>query len=227
MTDLPASAASISALDDRRLLAGAVERLLDRDDVRVGRRLLEEGDHHLEALIRVVDDDVLVADRREAIAAMFADALGKARVERRELEVGPVLLDQLRQIGDAEEAARFGDERVCGVRALRLTTATRLVGHLRLELQPDDPAAPAALDRGAEVADEILGLLLDLDVAVADDAEGAAAEHLIAGKQLIGLAADQRLDRDVARRLAGQADEARQRRRAPSSARGSLVVGPA
>ena len=45
--------------DDRRLLAGAVERLLDRDDVGVGGRLLEEFDHHLEALVGVVDEDVL------------------------------------------------------------------------------------------------------------------------------------------------------------------------
>jgi hypothetical protein len=42
-------------------------------------------------------------DRREAIATMFTDTLGEARVERRELEVGPVLLDKLRQVGHAEE----------------------------------------------------------------------------------------------------------------------------
>ena len=68
----------------------------------------------------------------------------------------------------------------------------------RLELQPDDPAAPPALDRGPEVADEVLGFLLDLDVAVADDAERAAAQHFIFGEQIIGLAADQGFERDVA-----------------------------
>ena len=118
VTDLPASAASISALDDRRLLAGAVERLLDRDDVGVGGRLLDERDHHLEAFVGVVDEDVLFPDRREAVAAMLADALGEARVEGRELEVGPVLLDQLREVGHAEEAARFGDDRAGRVEAL-------------------------------------------------------------------------------------------------------------
>ena len=60
-----------------------------------------------------------------------------------------------------------------------LTTSHQAVGHARLELQPDHPAAPAALDRGAEVADQVLGFLLDLDVAVAEDAEGAAAQHLV------------------------------------------------
>ena len=66
-------------VDDRRLLAGAVERLLDRDDVGVLGRLAQEGDHHLEALIGVVDDDVLGPDRGEAVAVIFADPLGKAR----------------------------------------------------------------------------------------------------------------------------------------------------
>ena len=49
------------------------------------------------------------------------------------------------------------------------------IGHAGLELEPHDPPAPPALDRGAEVADQILGFLLDLDVAVAEDAERAAA----------------------------------------------------
>src|SRR3546814_13522064 len=37
--------------DDRGLLAGAVERLLDRDHVRILGRLTEEGDNNVEALI--------------------------------------------------------------------------------------------------------------------------------------------------------------------------------
>ena len=86
----------------------------------------------------MVDDDVLGADRGEAVAAMFADPLGKARVERREFEVGPVLLDQRREVGDAEEAGRFGDERVARVEAVADQRLER-VGHLRLELQPDRP----------------------------------------------------------------------------------------
>ncbi len=74
------------------------------------------------------------------------------------------------------------------------------LGHPGLELQPDDAAAPAALDRGAEVADEIFGLLLDLDVAVADDPEGAAAKNLVFREKIVDFAADQRLERNVARR---------------------------
>ena len=52
--------------DDRRVLAGPVQRLLDRDDRRIARRLVQELHHHVEALIRVVDDDVLGAGSRRS-----------------------------------------------------------------------------------------------------------------------------------------------------------------
>ena len=68
--------------DDRAVVAGAVEGLLDRDDRRVARRLAQELDDDVEALVGVMDDDVLLPDRGEAIAAEIADALGKARRRR-------------------------------------------------------------------------------------------------------------------------------------------------
>ena len=67
---------------DRAAVAGAVERLLDRDHVRVARRLLHELHHHLEALVGVVDDEILLADRGEAVAAEILDPLGEARACR-------------------------------------------------------------------------------------------------------------------------------------------------
>ena len=90
VTDLPASAASTSAAHDRAVGRGAVERLLDRDHVGIARRLLQELHHHVEDLVGVMDDDVLLPDRREAVAAVVADALGKARIVGHEFEVGPV-----------------------------------------------------------------------------------------------------------------------------------------
>ena len=45
------------------------------------------------------------------------------------------------------------------------------IGHVGLDLEPDDAPAPPALDRGAEVTDQVLGFLLDLDVAVAKHPE--------------------------------------------------------
>ena len=67
-------------IDDRRLLAGPVERLLDRDHVRVLGRLAQEGDHHLEALVGVVDDEILGPDRGETVAVILPDPLGEGGV---------------------------------------------------------------------------------------------------------------------------------------------------
>ncbi len=52
-------------LDDRRLGRGAVERLLDRHHVRIARRLLQELHHDVERLVGVMDDQILLPDRRE------------------------------------------------------------------------------------------------------------------------------------------------------------------
>ncbi len=51
-------------------------------DVRIGDRLAQELQHDVEALVGVMDDDVLLADGGEAIAVDLADALGKADMER-------------------------------------------------------------------------------------------------------------------------------------------------
>ena len=62
--------------DHGGLFAGAVERLLDGDDLRVGGSLAQKGNDHLEALIGVMNDDVLLADGGKAVAAMLPDAFG-------------------------------------------------------------------------------------------------------------------------------------------------------
>ena len=70
--------------------------------------------------------------------------------------------------------------------------------HLAVELDADHRAAAAALQRGLEQAHQILGLFLDLDIAVADDAERAGALDLVAGEQLADEQADRLFERDEA-----------------------------
>ena len=82
------------------------------------------------------------------------------------------------------------------------------LGHAGSMREPDDVAAPPPLEQRLEQPHQVLGLLLDLDVAVAQDAEVAAALDLEAGEQEVGEARDQLLEPDEARLLAGQADEA-------------------
>ena len=65
--------------DDRAVLAGAVEGLLYRHHRRVARRLPDELDDDVKTLVGMMDDDVLLPNCGEAIAAEVADALGKSR----------------------------------------------------------------------------------------------------------------------------------------------------
>ena len=199
VTDLPASAASISAATIGLSLAGAVERLLDRHHVRVARRLLHELHHHLEALVGVVDDEVLLPDRGEAVAAEVLDPLGKARREGREQQVRPVLGDHLAR----HRRGRGSRRRRRGPRRGTFELVTQEAAHAlracrRSTDEPDHVAAPAALDHGLEQPDQVLGLLLDLDVAVAQDAEEAAALALEAGEQQSEKRQDQLLQADEA-----------------------------
>ena len=91
-------------LDDRRFRRGAVERLLDRHHIGIARRLLQELHHHVERLVRMVDDEVLLADGGEAVAAVIADALRIARIVGHEFEIGPVELGELGEIVERQHA---------------------------------------------------------------------------------------------------------------------------
>ena len=182
VTYLPASAASASAATIGLVLRGAVERLLDRHHVRIARRLAQELDHHVEALERVVDEDVLLADRREAVAAVVADALGEARIEGLELQVRPVERDELATVRSSPACPRLEHRPVADFELLGDEQA-QVLGHRRLDLDADHGAEAALLERRLEHADQILGLFLDLDVGVADHAEHALPLHRIAGEQ--------------------------------------------
>ena len=91
-----------------------------------------------------------------------------------------------RKISSPATRERLGDE------------LAQLLRHRRLDLEADDRAAAAALQRALEEADEILGLFLDLDVRIADDAEGALPFDRVAGEE----------PRDEQRHRLVEADEA-------------------
>src|SRR5215217_2994213 len=65
---------------------------------------MQELDHDIERLVRVVDDDVLLPDRRETIAALLPDSLGKSGIVGLELEVRPVESDELGELVQPKHA---------------------------------------------------------------------------------------------------------------------------
>ena len=104
MTDLAGFGRLDQRLDDRGFGGCTVQRLLDRDHVGIARRLLEELHHHVKKLVRMVDDQILLPDSSEAIAAMVADAFRIARIVRHEFEIGAVELGELCKIVEREHA---------------------------------------------------------------------------------------------------------------------------
>ena len=84
--------------------------------------------------------------------------------------------------------------------------------HAGLDLEPDHAASATPLQRRLEQAHQVFGLLLDLEIAVADDAEHALALDRIARKQPARVKHDHLFERDEALgpRLGeiGQANEA-------------------
>ena len=91
-------------LGNRAVARGAIKRLLNRDHIRIARSLPKELHHHIEGFIGVMHHNILGADGGEAIATKIQDAFGKARRIGCEQQIGPVIHDQLRQIGKSKQA---------------------------------------------------------------------------------------------------------------------------
>ena len=157
----------------------------------------------------MMDDQVLLPDRRENVAAMIANALGMARDVRHEFEIGPVEPRQLRQLVHGEHAI---DQQhlVVGGGERALHERAQFLRHRRLDLQPDHRSAAPAFQRGLEQTNQIFRLFLDFQFGVPDDAERALPLHGIAGKQPADEQAGGLFQRDQPHRAVlacGQADE--------------------
>ncbi len=140
--------------DNRAVIRGAIEGLLDCENIRVARRLQQKLHDDVEALIGVVNHHVLFADGGKAIAGLFAHALREAGIVGLEAQI---------------VARRLGDFRQGVERKQTRRTATRLSGtpqflhdelaqrgrHFRIRFDADDLAAAAALERGFKEANEI------------------------------------------------------------------------
>ena len=145
----------------------------------------------------MVDHEVLLADGGEAVAGVVADALGEAGVVGLEPQVVARRPDDLRDRVEREQSRQDGDPVFRHVQLLHDELAQG-DGHLRIELDADHGAAPPALQGALEQPHQVLRLLLDLDVAVADQPEGARAAHLVAGEKPVDEEPDHVLQRDVA-----------------------------
>src|SRR5258705_620433 len=146
----------------------------------------------------MMDDQILLTDGRKAIAAVIANALGIARIVRHELEVRPIEACELRELVERQNAVDQNHLVVADREGAR-HEAPQLGRHCGVDLEPDRRAAAAPLEHGLELAHEILGLFLDFDFAVEDDAEGALPLDRVAREQPADEQAGCLLDRDHAK----------------------------
>ena len=142
---------------------GAVERLLDRHHVRIARRLMQEVDDDVEGLVGMVDDQVLLPDGGEAVAAMVADAAGITRRVGHEFEIGPIEARDLRHLVERKHAVDL-EHAVVGGAEGALHEALQFGRHQRLDVEPDHRAAAAALERGLEQSHQVLGFFQDFQL---------------------------------------------------------------
>ncbi len=106
--------------------------------------------------------------------------------------------DELRQLVQRQHAVDDEDRRRAAIVELLGDEVAQVLGHPGLDLEADHRAAAALLQRRLEEADQVLGLFLDLDVAVADDPEAALPLHRVAGEQPPDEQRDHLLERDEA-----------------------------
>ena len=179
-------------------MAGAIERLLDRDHRRIPRRLAQELHNDIEAFIRMMDHDVLCPDGSKAIAAKIADTLRETGIVGRELEVGTVVDDHRLHVADVKHPVEMEDvhrRRLDGNLELVEQEIAQLRRHGAVHGDRNQIAAPAALQRALVEQDEVLGLLVDLDIAVTDHAEERLLDDLVAGEEPWQVDVDQILER--------------------------------
>ena len=158
----------------------------------------------------MVDHQVLLLDGQERVAAIVADPLGEARRIGREFQIGARQADDFRQVLQRQHAVERDDLVGFDIEFLG-DEGAHFRGHVRVRLQPDHRAAPAAFQRRLEQADQVFRLFLDFEIAVADDAEQALRLDRKAGKQLLDMGDDHRLQQHQPRAASGrlrQADEA-------------------
>ena len=173
-------------VDDRRVTGGPVQRLLDRQHVRIRRGLLDEALHRRrERVVGMVHQHVAVAQRGEdALGCLpLAERRWGGRDERRVLELGPVDAVDLPQRRQVEQSGYLDD--VAGVDVeLAQQQLEHVLGHVVGDLEPHRRTEPPSRQFAFERLQQILvAVLFDLEVGVAGDPEGVVLHDLEAGEQ--------------------------------------------
>ena len=203
---LPGFGGGDQRFHDRRILRCAVQSLLYRHHRGVGGCAAQELHHHVKALVRVLNHEVLGANGGQDVAAVFPHPLGVAHVQGFVLQVASLVGNDLLDVRQAQHAVDIEDVGMRGVERLEHKTA-EVLGHSGGHLHPDDVASPAAQQCGLKGPNQVLSFLVDLQIAVAADSEYPVAKNLHAGKQPLEILRDDLFNDDKPQSLARHSNE--------------------
>ena len=156
----------------------------------------------------MVNDQILLADRSETVAAVIADAFGIARIVGYEFEIRAIEPGELRQIIQRQNTVDH-ENLIIGDGQRALHEAAQFNRHCGIELKPDHRTATTLLERGLVEPHEIFRLFLDFNFRVADGAEGALPLYCVAREKPANMQRSRFLERNQANSLiaAWQPDE--------------------
>ena len=183
----------------RRVVAGPVDGVLDRQHVGVGDRLLDEAlDRGGEGVVGMVDEEVALADRREHVDRLVVLALQARLGDRRPGRVAQ--LGVAGDVGDVAEVAEVDQPvDVVDLAVFEPQRVDQLLAQLRVhpgrDLEPHDLAEAAAADLVLDRLQQVVGLVADGEVGVAGDPEVAVVDHLGAGEERVEVGGDRLLQR--------------------------------
>ena len=179
------------------VVSGAVERLLDRQHVRVGGGGLQKGQYPSEAVVGVVQQLITALQLGKhpvLVLVGLAHVAGNVRREHREAQLGPlsghVLGRKAHQVGSSQRA--FELEHVLIVE-LQVPGQKGEQGgwHLARDLQPHHRAEPAPPQPVLDGRQQVLSLVLvELVVGVAGHPEAVGRHHLAAPEQFVQVLGD-------------------------------------
>ena len=195
--------------DQRRVGAGAVDRLLDREHVGVGDRLLDEAlDRAGERVVGVMDEDVAGSDRREHVALLALGAeqqprRGHRRVRRIAQLVVAGEPDHVPEVAEVHQPLDLVDL-VVGRAERDHQLVAQPFAHPGVDFEPHDLAEATPPQLLLDRLQQVVGLVGDVVVGVAGDPEERVVEHLHPREQRLEVVGDQGVERD--QRLAAVAD---------------------
>ena len=195
------------SLDNRRIAGSAIQGLLDRHDIGVGGGLLQEPDHHIKGFIGVMQQHILLGDGGEHVAIMVLHPFGHTRGKRRPQQIGAGVQHQFGQIGNPDQPVHLDHFLLADGEFLHDQLFQRRRGPGR-DFHPHHFAPAAAFQGGFKLADQILGLVLDLQIAIAQHPERAGAFDPVARKQPVQMQDQQFLQRQEPMAFTGQGHKA-------------------